>query len=77
MAKHLIKIYTTNSCKYCKIAKDYLTLKGENYEEFDVANDVEKRDEMLSMTGMSSVPVIVIDGKIMVGYDKEQIDNLL
>lgn len=75
MAK--IAIYTTPTCAYCKMAKEYLKSKNLSYEEHDVSKDIPKQKEMIEKTGQFGVPVIDIDGKIIVGFDKHKINQLL
>ena len=72
-----IKIYTTPTCPYCKMAKSYLSLKGFSYEEFDVSTNSSALKEMVDLSGQMGVPVIVIDGEVIVGFNKERIDSLL
>lgn len=69
-----IKIYTTPWCGFCKMAKEYFQLKGWGYEEFDVMKDMKARDELVAKSGQLAVPVIDIDGKIIIGFDKGKID---
>lgn len=75
MAK--IKIYTTPTCVFCRMAKDYFEEKGIAFEEFDVSSNPQKAQEMIEKSGQMGVPVIDIDGTIVVGFDKERIDELL
>ncbi len=70
-------IYSTPTCTYCKAAKEYFKENGVAYEEFDVAADQAKRAEMVEKSGQLGVPVIDIDGQIVVGYDKETVAGLL
>jgi len=72
-----IKIYTTPSCAYCKIAKEYFKSKGLEYDEYNVATDVEKQKEMIEKTGQLGVPVIEVNGKIVIGFDKPLIEEYL
>ena len=72
-----IKIYTTPNCAFCKMAKDYFKSKNFAYTEYDVSKDIEKQKEMIDKTGQFGVPVIDIDGKIVIGFDKPKIDQLL
>jgi glutaredoxin-like YruB-family protein len=72
-----IKIYSTPTCHYCNIAKDFFKEKGVKYEEFNVSTDLEKRKEMVEKSGQMGVPVIDISGDIVVGFDEEQISKLL
>jgi glutaredoxin 3 len=72
MDKH-VTIYSTPTCHFCKMAKDFFAEKNIPFTAYDVASDAEKRDEMIKMTGQLGVPVIVIDGGIMVGFDREKV----
>ncbi len=72
-----IKIYTTPSCAYCKMAKEYFKSKGVAYEEYDVMKDIAKRQEMVTRSGQLGVPVIDIDGKLVIGFDKHKINEYL
>ena len=71
-----VKVYTSNTCPYCVSAKDYLTEKGIEYTERNVQTDKEARKELMAM-GHMGVPVLVIDGEELVGFDKAKIDSLL
>ena len=71
----MIKIYTTPTCAFCKMAKDYFKSKGLSYEEYDVSKDIPRQKEMIEKTGQFGVPVIDIDGKIVVGFDREKINE--
>ncbi len=72
-----IKIYSTPTCVYCKMAKDYFAKNNVHYKEFNVAEDDNARDEMVHKSGQLGVPVIDIDGNIFVGFDKEGIAKAL
>lgn len=70
-------IYTTPTCAYCKMAKEYFQSKGIQYEEHDVMADIPKREEMVKKSGQMGVPVIDIDGKIVIGFDRPKINEYL
>ena len=72
-----IQIYSTPTCVYCKHAKEYFTEKGIAYTEHNVAADMEARKEMVEKSGQLGVPVIIIDGEVTVGFDKDKIEELL
>lgn len=72
-----VKIYSTPSCTYCNMAKEYFKEHGVTYEEFNVAADLEKRKEMVEKTGQMGVPVIDINGQFLVGYDEDTVAGLL
>ncbi|MBD3359523.1 MAG: NrdH-redoxin [Candidatus Buchananbacteria bacterium] len=70
-------IYTTPTCPYCKQTKEYLKENEIEYQEMDVANDSAKAQEMIDKSGQMGVPVIDIEGEMIVGFDKEKIDKAL
>lgn len=72
-----VAIYTTPTCGYCKMAKEFFKEHNVDYKEYDVAADVEKRNEMMDLTGQLGVPVITIDDQVIIGYDKPHIAELL
>ena len=72
-----VTIYSTPTCHFCHMAKDFFTSKGVVYEDFDVSADIEKRKEMLDKSGQMGVPVIIIGDKLVVGFNKPQIVELL
>lgn len=71
-----IIIYSSPTCSFCTMAKDYFKENNIEYEEKDVS-DPNLAQEMLEKSGQTSVPVIEIDGEIIVGFDKEKIDKVL
>jgi glutaredoxin-like YruB-family protein len=72
-----VKIYSTPSCGYCNVAKRYLREKGVSFSDYDVSRDPAKAEEMVRKSGQRGVPVLDINGKIIVGFDKIAIDNAL
>ncbi len=72
-----VTIYSTPSCTYCHMAKEFFKEKGVAYEEFNVAADLPKRQEMIDKSGQLGVPVILIDDQVIVGFDKGTISQLL
>ena len=70
-----ITIYTTPSCAYCKQAKEYFKTKGWEWTEKDVMQDIAAREEMIGKTGQLGVPVINVNGKFIVGFDRRKIDE--
>ena len=75
MAK--VTIYTTPTCVYCKMAKAFFKEHNVAYEEKDVSQDAVAREEMVSKSQQMGVPVIDIDGQIIIGFDKEGLSQLL
>jgi glutaredoxin-like YruB-family protein len=68
-----VVIYTTPTCTYCESAKQFFQEHNVEYIEHDVSQDVAKAQEMVEKSGQTGVPVIEIDGEIIVGFDKRRI----
>ena len=77
MADKKVVIYTTPTWPYCHRAKEYLSRKGISFVEHDVATDREKAKEMIKKSKQMGVPVIIIDGEVIVGFNQSQLDSLL
>ena len=73
----MVKIYSTPTCPYCLTLKDYLKSKKIGFSDVDVSANDKEREEMINLSGQIGVPVVNIDGKIIVGFDKEAIDGAL
>ena len=72
-----VSIYTTPTCHYCHAAKVFFDENNVKYEEFNVAEDQEKRQEMIEMTGQMGVPVIHIGDDVVIGFDEGKLKELL
>jgi len=72
-----ITIYSTPTCHYCILAKEFFDANKVAYTSHDVASDLEKRKEMVSKSGQMGVPVIDIEGQIIVGFNEEKIKSIL
>lgn len=72
-----ISIYSTPTCPYCHQAKDYFKSKNIAFEDFNVADDKDKADEMVKLSGQMGVPVIKIGDKVIIGFDQSQIEKEL
>ncbi len=72
-----IIVYSTPTCPYCVMAKDYLKEKNIPFEDVDVSGDPAKAREMIQKSGQRGVPVLDVDGTIIVGFDKNHLDTLL
>ncbi|HEY4506730.1 MAG TPA: Uxx-star family glutaredoxin-like (seleno)protein [Candidatus Paceibacterota bacterium] len=72
-----IEIYSTPWCSYCNMAKEYFKKNNFEYTEYDVSTDKVKQQEMLNKTHQMGVPVIVINDKVVVGFDRGKIRELL
>jgi glutaredoxin-like YruB-family protein len=77
MTKPKIRIFSTPSCPYCVTLKEFLKEKSFDFEDIDVSQDKIALNEMIKKSGQMGVPVVNIDGKIVIGFDKEKISKLL
>lgn len=72
-----VTVYSTQTCVYCKMVKKYFESQNVQFQEIDVSRDREAAADMVRRSGQMGVPVIDIDGTIIVGFDKDMIDSLL
>ncbi len=77
MATPTVTIYSTPTCHFCHMAKDYFEANHVMFTDHDVAADLTKRQEMIQKSGQMGVPVIDIGGEIVVGFDEPCIKELL
>ena len=73
----MVKVYSTNSCPWCVKAKQYLKSKNVEFEDLNVQTDMVAREDMLKKSKQMGVPVLEINGTIIVGFDKNAIDKAL
>lgn len=73
----MIKVYSTPTCAYCVTLKKFLAEKGIKFESIDVSQNEKDLQEMVDKSGQMGVPVIDIDGQIIVGFNKNKIVELL
>lgn len=73
----MITVYSTQTCAYCKQVKQYLTKKGREFNEVDLDDNPDKRQELYERTNMMVVPITEIDGELVVGYNLGKIASLL
>ena len=72
-----VKIYSTPTCPWCKKAKEYFKENNIKFTDVDVSSDEAAQKEMVEKSGQMGVPVIEIDGKILVGFDQGKIKEAL
>ncbi|MES2216607.1 MAG: glutaredoxin family protein [Patescibacteria group bacterium] len=72
-----VTIYSTPTCHFCQLSKDFLKEKGIAYTEYNVASDLEKRQEMIQKSGQMGVPVIFVGDELIVGFDQERLASTL
>lgn len=72
-----VVIYSTPTCIYCRMLKDWLKDNNIPLTEYDLSQDAKKREEVIKKTGQMGVPVIEIDDEIIIGFDKKKLSELL
>ena len=72
-----VKVYATPTCGYCHQVKKFLSERGVKYTEYDVSRDRAAADEMVRLTGQMGVPVILVDGQAVIGFDRARLEHLL
>ena len=77
MTEHKVKVYSTSTCPWCHKTKEFLKEKNVKFDDIDVGADQKAANEMVEKSGQMGVPVTDIDGKIIVGFDKEALEKAL
>ena len=77
MLDKTVEIYSTPTCHFCTLAKDWLQEKKVEYTEHNVAADIDKRKEMMEITGQLGVPVIKIGQDIIIGFNPNKMSEIL
>lgn len=77
MAQPQITIYSTPTCHFCHMAKDYFANNHIQFTDYNVATDMQKRQEMFQKSGQMGVPVIDVGGEIIVGFQEDRLKKLL
>jgi glutaredoxin 3 len=72
-----VKVYSTSTCSYCVMAKEFLKKNNIQFENIDVGINRQASQEMMDKSGQMGVPVLDIDGEIIVGFDKDAISKAL
>jgi len=72
-----VKIYTTPTCVFCEMTKEFLKKKKIKYQEFDVSQNKKFQEEMFAKSHQSGVPVIEVNGKILNGFNQVELENAL
>ncbi|MDD3626902.1 MAG: glutaredoxin family protein [bacterium] len=75
--QHKVIVFTSPSCSWCHKAKDYLKQNNIRFKDIDVSKDKQAMEDVVKKTGQMGVPVLLIDNKPVVGFDKKKIDRLL
>ncbi|HWR00219.1 MAG TPA: Uxx-star family glutaredoxin-like (seleno)protein [Candidatus Methylomirabilis sp.] len=72
-----VKVYSTPTCPYCKLVKEYLTEMKIAFTDVDVASNPQAANEMVKLSGQMGVPVIDVDGQVIVGWNKGALEEAL
>ena len=72
-----VKVYSTPACPFCIKAKQFLKDNNVEFENLDVTVDQALTDEMVKISGQMGVPVLDVNGKVIVGFNKSEIENAL
>ena len=72
-----VTIYSTPTCHFCHMTKDYLTAHNVPFTDYDVAHDLAKRQEMIQKSGQMGVPVIYVGDELVMGFDEDRLRELL
>ena len=73
----MITVFTTKTCAYCKMVKQYLTLKGKEFQEVDLSENPEKHQELIDKTGVLTVPIVQIGDEFIVGWNRQRMAELV
>ena len=77
MTQETVTIYSTPSCVYCNSAKKFFAERGVAYTEYNVADDIKKREEMIAKSGQMGVPVITIGSRVIIGFNQPLLEEAL
>lgn len=72
-----IEIYSTDTCHFCNLAKEWFKEKGLDYTNYNVGTDLDRRKEMVEMTGQLGVPVIKIEDDVVIGFNPNKLSEIL
>jgi alkyl hydroperoxide reductase subunit F len=71
-----VTVYSTKNCPYCRMAKAFLDKHGVPYEGIDVGEDPDTAKKMIELSGQRGVPVIIVDGEVIIGFDSQRLNDL-
>ncbi|MDQ5901709.1 MAG: glutaredoxin 3 [Patescibacteria group bacterium] len=72
-----VEIYSTPTCHFCHMAKDFFAANNVAFTDYDVSTDEAKRSEVIERSGQMGVPVIFIDGEMVIGFNEPKLRELL
>ncbi|GAB1455951.1 MAG: glutaredoxin domain-containing protein [Spirochaetia bacterium] len=72
-----VAVYSTPSCSYCKLVKDWLKTKNIRFDDYNVASDPRRAEEMVRKSGQMGVPVTDVNGRIIIGFNTNELERAL
>ena len=72
-----VAVYSTPSCSYCKLVKDWLKAKNIRFDDYNVASDPRRAEEMVRKSGQMGVPVTDVNGRIIIGFKPTELERAL
>ncbi len=72
-----VRIFTTTNCPACNAVKRFLKNKNIQFKEIDVEDDIDAAREMIEISGQMAVPVLDMNGKIIVGFNRDAIESAI
>lgn len=73
----MITVFTTNTCAYCKMVKQFLTLKGREFTEVNLNDNPQKHQELIEKTGAMTVPITQVDDQYIIGWNRQRLEELV
>ena len=72
-----VSVYSTPSCSYCRMVKDWLKARNVRFDDYNVASDQRRAEEMVRKSGQMGVPVTDINGRIIIGFNTSELERAL
>jgi len=72
-----VAVYTTPSCSYCRMVKDWLKQRNVRFDEYNVASDPRRAEEMVRKSGQMGVPVTDVNGRVIIGFNTGELERAL
>lgn len=73
----MITVFTTKTCAYCQMVKQYLTAKGKEFEVVDLSENPQKHQELIEKTGVMTVPITQVGDQYVIGFNRARLAEVL
>ena len=73
----MITVFTTNTCAYCKMVKQYLTLKGKEFKVVNLDENPEEREAIFQKAGVMSVPITQVGDEYIIGWNRQRLAEIV